>query len=158
MKNQVCHDDGARPEVAAAAHVSSAAVERRRGTGTVLLVEDEAMIRRVVKQSLELQGYQVLAVENGNEAVAMCERLDQAIDLLVTDVVMPIMSGSQLVQRIAPLRPGLRVLYVSGYTDHALIHQGQRAPGTAFLQKLFTPSVLAQKVREVLDSRLREAA
>jgi len=124
----------------------------------VLLVEDEEVIRRVVTESLERQGYKVIAVEDGSQAIAICERQDQAIDLLLTDVVMPLMSGPQLVQRVASLRPDLRVLYVSGYTDRALVHQGQRASGTAFLQKPFTPDALARKVREVLDDRLREAA
>ena len=128
------------------------------GSETLLLVEDEELIRRVVAQSLELQGYRVIAVEDGSRALAICEQADQPIDLLITDVVMPLMSGPQLVERVSTLRPDLPILYMSGYTDRALIHQGQRKAGTAFLQKPFMPEVLARKVREVLDGDLPKAA
>jgi len=133
-------------------------VAHPQASGTILLVEDEEVIRRVVAQSLELQGYQVIAVEDGSRAIAICERRDQPLALLITDVVMPLMSGPQLAQRIATIRPGLRVLFISGYTDRALIHQGQREAGTAFLQKPFTPDVLVQKVREVLEEPRHRAA
>jgi PAS domain S-box-containing protein len=135
-----------------------AAAERHEGHETVLLVEDEEVIRRIVTETLELDGYRVIAVEDGSRGIAVCERKDQVIDLLITDVVMPLMSGPQLVQRVASLRPDLPVLYISGYTDRALIHQGQRAAGTAFLQKPFTPEVLARKVREVLAEPRQRAA
>jgi two-component system, cell cycle sensor histidine kinase and response regulator CckA len=128
------------------------------GRETVLLVEDEELIRRVVTQALELHGYRVVAVEDGRRALAVCERADQPIDLLVTDVVMPSMNGPELVQRVSRLRPRLPVLYISGYTDRALIHQGQRDAGTAFLQKPFMPDVLVRKIREVLDRSASRAA
>jgi two-component system, cell cycle sensor histidine kinase and response regulator CckA len=115
-------------------------------------------VRRVLQQSLELQGYRVMAVEDGGRALAICKQPDLAIDLLITDVVMPLMSGPQLVQLVSAVRPTLPILYVSGYTDRALIHQGLRDEGSAFLQKPFTPDVLARKVRDVLDRGFRDAA
>ena len=141
---------------ATAPPVSSA--KPRHGRETILLVEDEEVIRRVITQSLESHGYHVLTAEDGSQAIAFCEGSDQPIDLLITDVVMPLMSGPQLVHRMASLRPELPVLYISGYTDHALVHQGHREAGSAFLQKPFTPDVLARKVREVLDLGFRQAA
>jgi signal transduction histidine kinase/ActR/RegA family two-component response regulator len=128
------------------------------GGERILLVEDEAAIRRMVRKSLELRGYSVVEAIDGSEAISIVERGTQPLQLLITDVVMPLMSGPELAQRMATMRPDLRVLFVSGYTDRALIHQGLRRPGTAFLQKPFTPDVLAQKVREILDQPLREAA
>ena len=128
------------------------------GTETILLVEDEDVIRRVVSQSLGLRGYTVIEAGDGSEAIAVCDRLGQSIDLLITDVVMPLMNGPDLAQRIAAIRPHLKVLFMSGYTDRALIHQGLRRAGTAFIQKPFTPDALAQKVREILDQPLARAA
>jgi two-component system cell cycle sensor histidine kinase/response regulator CckA len=133
-------------------------VEQMGGTECVLLVEDEEIIRRVLAQSLERHGYRVLEAADGSEAIALCERPNQPIDLLVTDVVMPLMSGPELVQRVLSKRSDLRVLFISGYTDRALIHHGLRAPGTAFLQKPFTPDTLMQKMRALLDEPLRRAA
>jgi PAS domain S-box-containing protein len=131
---------------------------RSRGSETVLLVEDEDAIARVVRASLELQGYTVLQATDGSEAIATCERADQSIDLLITDVVMPLMSGPELVRRITTIRPDLKILYISGYTDRALVHQGLRDRGSAFLQKPFTPDTLARKVRDVLDAPRADAA
>ena len=132
--------------------------ESCRGDETILLVEDDAMVRDALRVGLELNGYAVLEAADGTEAVVICERQDQPIDLLITDVVMPLMSGPELVRRIAPVRPDLRVLIISGYADRALIHQGLREPGTAFLQKPFTAAVLARKARELLDHPRRAAA
>jgi len=149
------------PRVDAAAeapHAPPADVRHRAGGETVLLVEDEAIIRRVVVQSLELEGFRVIAVEDGARALSICQDKTQRLDLLITDVVMPLMSGPQLVQRAAQLRPGLPLLYISGYTDHALIHHGQREAGTDFLQKPFTPESLARKVRDILDRARVEPA
>jgi PAS domain S-box-containing protein len=128
------------------------------GAETVLVVEDEEPIRRVIGLSLALHGYRVLEATDGSEAIAICERGDPPIDLLLTDMVMPLMSGPELAQRVARVRPDLRVLFVSGYTDRALIHQGLRQPGTAFLQKPFTPETLARTVRKVLDEPEARAA
>jgi CheY-like chemotaxis protein len=127
-----------------------------RGDETVLLVEDEESIRRVVCESLRKNGYTVLEAENGPQAIAICEG-HRRIDLLITDVIMPGMNGSELVQHVRSLRPDLPVLFMSGYTDRALVHQRLRDADAAFLQKPFTPSLLAAKVRELLDE-LRRAA
>lgn len=122
------------------------------GTETVLLVEDENAVRGLSKLVLESHGYTVLEARHGQEAIDLVEHDARAIHILVTDVVMPVMSGRQLAERMATSRPGMRVLYISGYTDDAVLPL--TVPGTkiAFLQKPFTPIDLVQKVREVLDS------
>ncbi len=123
-----------------------------RGTETVLLVEDEEMVRRMTRGMLEMNGYTVIEAANGEEALAVCERHHGPFHLLLTDVVMPQMSGRELAQAIATLHPEMRVLYMSGYTDDAILHHGALDPGTVLLEKPFTSSALARKVREVLDS------
>ncbi len=131
--------------------------EHCEGNEVVLVVDDEDAIRRVIRDSLEPLGYRVIDAADGKEALAMCARREQPIDLLITDIVMPLMTGPQLVNRLTRRWPGVRVLFISGYMDRALVHQGMRAAGTAFLQKPFSPSVLARGVRKVLDEP-REAA
>jgi CheY-like chemotaxis protein len=122
------------------------------------VVEDEAMLREIACDVLRQHGYAVLEAPHGGEALMLCERHQGPIDLMLTDVVMPHMSGRELYDRVAPLRPGMRVLYMSGYTDHAIVERGVLQPGTALLQKPFTPDSLALKVREVLEeSALAEA-
>ncbi len=123
----------------------------QRGSETVLLVEDEDELRSVAREMLEMYGYTVLEADHPDEALLKAERHSGPIHLLVTDVVMPKMSGRDLAQRLAPLRPEMRVLYVSGYTDDAIVHHGVLDPGMAFLEKPFNPDELARKVREVLD-------
>ena len=121
------------------------------GSETILLVEDEESVRQLARQILAMEGYTVLAAENGEAALALCARYEGPIHLLVTDVVMPRMSGRKLADRLAILRPATKVLYTSGYTDNAIVHQGEVDPGTPFLQKPFIPTTLRSKVREVLD-------
>jgi PAS domain S-box-containing protein len=121
------------------------------GTETVLLVEDEDGVRALVRQVLSKHGYTVLEARHGGEALLHCERFKETIHLLITDVVLEQMSGPELAQRLVVLRPDLKVLYVSGYTDDAIIHQGVLKQGTAFLQKPFTTDALARKIREILD-------
>jgi PAS domain S-box-containing protein len=118
---------------------------------TILLVEDAQRVRAVVREILEMSGYVVLEARHGAEALEISNRHPGAIHLLVTDVVMPQMSGRELAQRLATLRPDLKVLYMSGYTDDAIVRHGVLAAGIAFLSKPFTPDALALKVREVLD-------
>lgn len=122
-----------------------------RGSETILVVEDEPAVRRMAIRTLERLGYNVIEAENGGSALLTCERYDGQIDLLVTDVVMPQMSGHELAKRLALTRPQMKILYMSGYTENAIVYNGVLAPETEFLAKPFMPDVLAQKVRAVLD-------
>ena len=122
------------------------------GTATVLLVEDEPSIRGVAARVLERRGYTVIAAAHGEDAITAARAHPGNIDLLLTDVVMPGMSGSALARTLAHERPGLRVLYMSGYTDDDIVHHGVLDSGTMFLEKPFTPRILAQHVRDALDS------
>jgi PAS domain S-box-containing protein len=122
------------------------------GTETILLVEDEDAVRSMVSKILKNKGYTVLEARQGNEAIDICERTEGSINLMVTDVIMPHMSGRELASRLAPMRPEMRVLYMSGYPDNTIVQHGVLEPGTAFLQKPFTINALELKVREVLDS------
>jgi two-component system cell cycle sensor histidine kinase/response regulator CckA len=122
-----------------------------RGSETILLVEDQKELRELVRQMLEMNGYTVVAASEGLEALEICKQHTGAIHLMLSDVVMPQMGGRELAQRLASLRPTMKVLYMSGYTSNAIVHHGILDPGTAFLQKPFTPDGLACKVREVLD-------
>ena len=119
---------------------------------TILLVEDEETLRNLAVGILKGYGYNVLSAENGEEALRGLHNLPVIPDLLVSDVVMPKMSGRELSDRIKAIHPGTRVLYMSGYTDNAIVHHGVLDPGVSFLQKPFTPKGLARKVREVLDA------
>ena len=123
-----------------------------RGSETILLVEDDVGIRRLVRQVLAERGYWVLEAIHGTHAIQISEQHTVPIHLLVTDVVMPGMSGRELAEHLKPSRPNMKVLFMSGYTDKAIVHHGELDPGTAFLQKPFTPDALARKVREVLDA------
>lgn len=148
------------PPLAPTAPVASPteAVSEPTALETILVVEDEAGIRALVRKILRRQGYTVLEAGNGDEALQVCAQQKGRIDLLVTDVMMPLMSGRELADRLLSLRPELRVLYVSGYTDDAMLQSGSFPPGTAFLQKPFTLGSLLGKVREVLDLRQGKSA
>ena len=123
----------------------------RSGTETILLAEDASAVRVAARQILERFGYTVIEAANRTDALSAAKN-GAAIDLLLTDVVMPEMSGRELVNRFAKLRPKTKVLFMSGYTDDAIVRHGVLRPGTAYLQKPFSPDTLARKVREVLDS------
>ncbi len=121
------------------------------GTETILVVEDEESVRQLVRKVLERYGYTVLAAGTPSAAIELLERTPDDIRLLVTDVILPQMSGRDLADRILASHPKLRVLFMSGYTDDAIVHHGVLNEGTPFIQKPFTPPALARKVRELLD-------
>jgi two-component system, cell cycle sensor histidine kinase and response regulator CckA len=119
---------------------------------TVLLVEDEESVRQLIRETLAAKGYKVLEAEHGTAALEIAERHQTAIDILITDVVMPGMSGREVSTRLCAKRPNIRVLYLSGYAEDAIVHEGVLDPQASFLQKPFTLQALARKVREVLGS------
>jgi len=128
------------------------------GCETVLLVEDEESVRELVRVTLASRGYQVLEAENGESGLRIAESFKEHIDILITDVVMPGIGGRELARKLLLLRPGISVLYLSGYTEDAVVTRGALGPRTAFLQKPFTLQNLAKKVREVLLSRSDSAS
>ncbi len=121
------------------------------GTERILLVEDNDQLRNLARETLEHAGYTVVPAADGAEALRVAGQMDDRIDLVLTDVVMPGMSGRRLAEDLLAVRPALRVLYMSGYTDDAILLHGVSVAGVAFLPKPFMPSELARKVREVLD-------
>ncbi len=123
------------------------------GCETVLLVEDEESVRELVRLTLVSRGYKVLEAENGEAGLQIAEDFKEPIDILITDVVMPGIGGRELAKKLLSMRPGISVLYLSGYTEDAVVTQGTAGPAIAFLQKPFTLQNLAKKVREVLRSR-----
>ncbi|MFO0604865.1 MAG: PAS domain-containing protein [Polyangiales bacterium] len=133
------------------AHASPDAPESRRGHETVLLVEDDGQVRGTVAAMLRRGGYHVISAANGGEALLICEQHAGTIHLLLTDVVMPKLNGRKVAERLTALRPGLRVLFMSGYTENAIVHHGVLDPGLDFIAKPITPRVLLAKVRELLD-------
>jgi signal transduction histidine kinase/ActR/RegA family two-component response regulator len=128
-----------------------------RGTETILVVEDEDGVRAVAREILTARGYRVLEAAHGAEALLLCGQRTERIHLLLTDVVMPEVSGPMLADRLALARSDMRVLFMSGYTDSAVIHDGVLEAGTPYLQKPFSPDSLAREVRRVLDAPRRPA-
>jgi PAS domain S-box-containing protein len=122
-----------------------------RGDETILIVEDEETVRKLAVRILKSLGYRVFEAPEGGRALILCEEFKGPIHLILTDVVMPGMSGPNLVERLRKIHPEMRVLYMSGYTDNAILHHGVLEKGTNFIQKPFTLENLARKVREVLD-------
>jgi PAS domain S-box-containing protein len=140
-----------------------AQVDRRsigRGSETVLLVEDDDMVRTLVRETLERDGYRILDAPGPLEARRISDLTKEPIQLLITDVIMPKVSGRELAEQLIESRPSMKVLYMSGYTDNAVVNSGILKKEVAFIQKPFTPAALAEKVREVLEgdgSRTRKA-
>jgi CheY-like chemotaxis protein len=124
-----------------------------RGNETILLVEDEEQVRTVAGSILRRAGYHVIEATNAGEAVLICEQHPHTIHLLLSDVVMPQMSGPELAKRLGALRPSMHVLCMSGYTDDSIVRHGVLASEIAFLQKPLTPETLTRKVRELLDQK-----
>ena len=125
--------------------------ESVRGWETVLLVEDEDAVRALAREVLRRHGYVVLEARHGGDALRVAERHPDEIHLMVSDVVMPHMGGRELADRLATVRPKMKMLFMSGYTDHVLMHR-DLAPGVAVLQKPVTPEAFARRVRSVLDT------
>jgi CheY-like chemotaxis protein len=121
------------------------------GSETILLVEDENMVRDLVREILEEYGYEVLTASNGIAGLELCRNFEGRIHLLITDVVMPHMSGRELAESISAIRPETRVLYMSGFTDDAVVRHGVLADDMCFIQKPFSPEALATKARKLLD-------
>ena len=138
-------------EVAEPVAVNQAPAGPAVGSETILLVEDEASVRSLVRGLLGARGYTMLEAIRADEALRICQQHPGPIHLLLTDVVMPQMTGPALAESLQVLRPTMKVLYMSGYTDHAVFRNGALQAGTSFLQKPFTPETLAQNVRRVLD-------
>jgi PAS domain S-box-containing protein len=143
------------PQLATAVEKTAVAVPEPalpEGSETILLVEDEDVVRGLAAKILGQAGYRVLVAARGEEAITLCGQSTEPIHLLLTDVVMPEMSGKEVADRARALVPGLRVVFMSGYTDEAIVHHGVLDADVEFIQKPFTPSALVKKVREVLDA------
>ncbi len=139
---------GQAEETAVAAPTTST---RGRGSETILLVEDEDMVRQVVRRMSEMNGYTVLEATSGHDALLVGEKASNPIHLLLTDVVMPGMSGAETAKEIKAKYPEIKVLFMSGYTEDVIVHQGVLDPEVAFVQKPVASQILVRKVREVLD-------
>lgn len=123
-----------------------------RGTETVLLTEDQAEVRGITRSILERYGYRVIVATSGEDAIEVAARFPENIDLLLTDIVMPRMNGREVARKLTAARPLMKVLYMSGYTDVAVIQQALLDAGTAYIQKPLSHEGLARRVRQVLEA------
>lgn len=124
------------------------------GSETVLIVEDDESVRKLARISLKKNGYRILEAENGEDALRVSKAYDGSIDLILTDVVMPKMSGKELAELIKEVYPHVKVIFMSGYTNDAIVNHGILTRGVEFIEKPFTPKNLARKVRAVLDKKV----
>ncbi|MBW2014128.1 MAG: response regulator, partial [Deltaproteobacteria bacterium] len=143
-------------DIEGAKEEDKASVDQLGGTETVLLVEDDDMLCRMAQKILETHGYTVLSAHNSDEALKIANYHHDSIHLLLTDLVIPGMNGKELAGRIESILPGIKVLYMSGYTDNAIAHHGVLDRDINFIQKPFSPNDLVQKVREVLDRDIED--
>jgi two-component system, cell cycle sensor histidine kinase and response regulator CckA len=132
--------------------VASPLEDNLRGSETVLLVEDDEMVRALTQAILERYGYTVLATRTVRDAMCFAEADPRPVHLLLTDTIMPGMNGPELAKQLLVIRSHIKVLYMSGYTDKVFPNSGSPEPGTRFIQKPFTPQTLARKVRDVLNA------
>jgi DNA-binding NtrC family response regulator len=132
--------------------------ETVRGSGTLLLVEDEEAVRQSAREFLALIGYSVLEAQNGEDALRVAREYAGPIDLMVTDVVMPHLGGAKLAEQLLAERPKMKVLFVSGYAENTVLRHGKINVTTRFLQKPFSLKMLARKIREVLEGEAAAAA
>jgi CheY-like chemotaxis protein len=128
-------------------------IDKSQNFETVLVAEDEEIVRELVCDVLEEQGYNVLRAADGIAALRTAGEFDGHIDLLVTDVIMPHMNGPELAERLSAVRPEMKILFVTGYSDNDIGNHGVLDPRIQLLQKPFTPEVLARKIRDVLEKR-----
>jgi CheY-like chemotaxis protein len=142
-----------KAEGAEASRRKTRPVSAMGGEETILVVEDDPVLRELFCEILAGKGYSILHAGSGKEAVLLSGGFKEPIHLLVTDIVMPGMNGRELADRISAARQGIKVIFMSGYTDDAISHHGVLGDGIEFLEKPFSPETLANKVREVLDSR-----
>lgn len=122
-----------------------------QGSETVLVVEDEEILLELIQEVLEMHGYQVLAALDGNEAMELCERHPSPIHLMLTDVMLPNQNGRELAEYLSPLHPEMKILFMSGYTEEAMMFQGLVETALPFIQKPFTPMDLVRRVRETIE-------
>jgi DNA-binding NtrC family response regulator len=146
----------AQPEREGEAETPVNRLSKRDATETILVAEDEPAVRELVRQTLEQRGYTVLEARDGYEALRVFEERKSEIHLLLTDVIMPLMNGRELAKRLESIRPGMKIVYMSGYTDEVLAFHGFGQPEIEFIQKPFTPSELAEKVELALSVDRRE--
>jgi CheY-like chemotaxis protein len=140
--------------IKASVEIAPASMVKVEGKETILLAEDEEGVRELISHILTQQGFKVLEASNGHEALEVCRQHHSELHLLITDLIMPRMSGRELADQITALRPEVAVLFISGYTDDALVRRGETFGRTGFLQKPFVPSELLQKVRQLLDANM----
>jgi CheY-like chemotaxis protein len=142
-------------EIVEAVEAPKPLVRSLEGKGRILVVEDDDAVRRMTRTFLEIRGYTVIEARCAADAIQFVERQDETIDLVLTDVLMPGMKGRELVDQLSKLRPSLKVLYMSAYTEDDAISIGVLSPGTTFIEKPFSPDELAAKVRDILNSDRR---